>query len=378
MSSGETTSWDQCLGGIPGGMEWVPFIHATGFGDFNWVVTLDSSHWEQMLDGVSHECERITGPGNVMKMGHRMYITSRLGQEKLRRGAIDKEARERQAAVVAAQAGSTFVNNGTANMSMQGPLGSPRRIQAGGPAVHDTLGDTSGTAQPSTTAVVLVDGIKMTCSGSKTWICCAGLAIIALIVALFLLALRSGLSSSSKTSSTSAAAGGWSFVQVLMVIGFIISGAACMIGSCLYCRDPNSRDACNGIDMCQSCQNCSICDGGCGGCKLPSCSSPDVSSTCPSCPSCSGPSDCACAPSRQCMEDALPGCTLPQCNAGTCHCCDDCKCPSCSCNSLCAGCCDDCTMPKLNCECCPSCDGCSGCFATCTKILCCRCKIQIA
>jgi hypothetical protein len=156
-----------------------------------------------MLDGVSGECERMTVPGNVMKMGHRMYITSRLGQEKLRRGALEKEAKERQAAVVAAQAGSTFVNTGGGinggTMTMQGPLGSPRRVQVtgggGGGVVNDSLGDPNGTnAQPSTTGVVLVDGLKMSCAGSRTWLCCAGLAVIALIVALFLLGLRSGLS----------------------------------------------------------------------------------------------------------------------------------------------------------------------------------------
>lgn len=85
-TTNEVTSWEQLLAGLPGGLEWCPFIYGTGFGDFNWVVTLDSSHWEQMLDGVSAESERMSGGMNNMKMGHRMYITSRLGQEKLRRG----------------------------------------------------------------------------------------------------------------------------------------------------------------------------------------------------------------------------------------------------------------------------------------------------
>lgn len=44
---------------------------------------------------------------------------------------MEKERKEREAAVVAAQAGATFVQgpNGVTMTTMQGPLGSPRRVQ---------------------------------------------------------------------------------------------------------------------------------------------------------------------------------------------------------------------------------------------------------
>jgi hypothetical protein len=269
--------------------------------------------------------------------------------------------------------------------------------------------------------------------GDVHWGCCLLTSLLALGVGLGLWALHGALSSSAGSGSQ----GGWSFVQVIFIIAFVVCGMAfvaaivllarrrpgdpwcpdctqdgeccptddepccggtnvscCSTAGCStcyqrggYCREscrPGSlcaccapacdacdtcgREWCSGADCCGACDfHCKLCDGPC--CEKPCCG-PE--------PLCGGCCDGFCA--RCCDAPCANGCCAA-CGAGAfCASCSLCGAPGQPCckDNLCH-CCDglDCSLPDCSCDCLPKCED-IGCFAACYKILCCKCKIQLA
>ena len=226
---------------------------------------------------------------------------------------------------------------------------------------------------------VVLDGMR---GLLRHWCCCLGICVFSLLVAIAFLLLYNevGVPAMDRSSSSgsggggvnggsvsSATSGGWKFLYILSILGFILGGLAALMAVLSWMRNPATR----------SC-NCSSFWASCRALERPKC--PDCGDCCSSCGSCG---DCDCCPAlgcgscmvevRSCLRECGQGlrdqCHLPEC--------PECDCGGCGCAALAAECgCADCASPNCSCkECCPDCAGCGDCgdCAGCGDD-CCKCE----
>ena len=192
--------------------------------------------------------------------------------------------------------------------------------------------------------------------GPRSWLCLLFVGIIATVisVALLIAYLTLGKSASSENAGT------WTFVLVLLIIGFIV--AFVLLLSAFVSRSMWLDGQINPFH-CVCCED----DGSPGFCEE----------------CCQGSSEPCCE--TTCCNDfsckACDGCEI-ECR-DCCSCCDMCDCDSCPdcCRGLrdCCMCCESCDLrpPTCDCDCCPNIRE-TGCWLVCYKIVCCQCKIQLA
>jgi hypothetical protein len=356
------------------------------------LMDLDEMQTEGLFDEVEAEAE---AHAVYLRPAHRDQITKRVREERTKRATVAEallRSRRNRTAAAAVKLHSERNNN---NVSV-GILG------AGGVAAGSPVAGSSG---------VGMDGMR---GLLRHWCCCLGLCVMSLLVAVaFLLlytqlgepALNSGSSSASSSGGgapsggsvngagvSSTAQGGWKFLYILSIVGFILAGFAALAAVLSWLRNPLTR-SCNPTAFCSSCREVQ--------CKK------DCCGECPSCSSllgeCAGACGCA-----ACMEEGracLSGCCAgikDQCSFAMPDC-PDCQCPSCAtlaadcgcadccpadngpgfCDGCCeGGCCADCgecSAPSCECDCCPDCEGdIRGCCAVLYKVCCCQCKIQVS
>eukprot|EP01006_Ploeotia_vitrea_P052188 TRINITY_DN67659_c8_g1_i6.p2 TRINITY_DN67659_c8_g1~~TRINITY_DN67659_c8_g1_i6.p2 ORF type:complete len:265 (-),score=93.41 TRINITY_DN67659_c8_g1_i6:126-920(-) len=198
------------------------------------------------------------------------------------------------------------------------------------------------------------------------WAWCFVLCIVSLTVSLFLLLLLDRMHTNEPGEEERN--GGWAFLNVLMIAGFVMSGVTFCIAIASYQRNPLSPD-CQGPD-CSDFANCTAC----AGLSAALCASdPNAPPCCPELGTCVGDvcPDCSCAtyqhwasrvgcPSCFSCESNSPGC---QCGGG--------DWPTCDLGSCCR-------MPDLYCtNPCPQCSGARETCRTVWKILTCQCQISV-
>jgi hypothetical protein len=342
------------------------------------VLDLDDAHTDDLLDEVEALAEDQGGVH--MKGSHKHHILTRIKQERIKR-----ESERRRAAAAASPLASSGKNQfGTMSpTNLQSPTGA--YIPPG---------------EQATTNIVFRDGFR---GLIKHWCCCAGLCVLMIVLATIFLLLYQhvGLDATDSSGSgsntgvngssvSSTSAGGWKFVYILAILGFIFAGVAFFTAVFSWFRNPQHR-SCSCAQMfspeCKnlSCKNCCSTDVCRGCCTMPECDCCDSMG----CGDCTTGLKAGCS---SCYASVREECHLPECpelecgDCCACHSCRDCihecgcnDCCSCDGPSGCDDCCKDCAMPACDCNCCPDCEGdINSCCATLYKICCCQCKIQVS
>ena len=316
-----------------------PFFARLGYTDLAAILAMDDDKLDWMLDEVEVEAENVGGIR--MKGGHKNHILTRIKQERMKTNSRKKRPIEY-------------------NESLRSPTnGSNSHVAA--IAALPTI------PSQANTNIVMIEGMK---GLMRHWCCCFGLCVLLIVLSTVFIVLyeQIGRDGDGSTSSgvngsdvSSVSSGGWKFVYIISILGFVFGGIAFLMAILTWLRNPAHRS--------------------CGECKslLPDCGAA-CKSCCASCPSVS---DCECDCCQSCglgecwqqVKECLGGsfeacreeCHLPQCDCGDCCQCDSmrqcyqecgcqecCQCQECcDCKECCQceNCCQDCEMPSCECDC---------------------------
>jgi hypothetical protein len=181
-----------------------------------------------------------------------------------------------------------------APVNLGSPLGSS--VKSGRP--DTSIVTEGGEAPPSPSLSIMCDGFRCF---NVHWMICFGTSMCTLVIGLLLFMLA-GISSPSLASTTSKndISGGWSFLNVCMILSFIWTGIGCCGCLCTYGRPASKIDSvsskfgCAGcleaggtglrscVENCAKCEGCAVAAGGsdsdlsvpvcnCDGSFFPSC-----------------------------------------------------------------------------------------------------------
>ncbi len=379
-----------------------------GFGDLAVILSLSPEQWPIMLAQVGLRAEAL---GTPMLQAHEALILSRLQGEVDRRNADPHAAKaaerqaKRQAEALARerellmkQVAATGGAPGAGGMIEMATLGDPNSPYARHQMQLQQQQQQRDPHGAAAARAILCQGCN--CFEAH-WLCCFVVFVIVLAVSLGLWGMHKSLA----PNASSSAAGAWSFVEVLFILGFVLSGLAFLVCIVSMFKQPNERPCERLYDCC--CTSCAQCWDECQ-CSIqtPECDC-DCDCSCLDCCSCGFgacfqlcienmfPKDCcssiecaACQACTCCQSTGSCCDNVSCCKYGACDgcfdscvgCCDSCDgCCEGACDGVCDGCCE-CEAPcsgDCSCDCLPNCED-NGCLGTCYKVLCCKCKIQLS
>lgn len=225
----------------------------------------------------------------------------------------------------------------------------------------------------------------------KHWCFCGSFGILLIILAGALFGLYIQLRDDSTDyastgSNSTSSSGGFRFLWVLILFGFSLGGLAILLCIFTWLRHPEQRQ-CQSIPYCGDWLNyhCLFCaadeENGCCGGPGPSlweklCAPNDEPGCLSKCQdSCNDRyKECCTSSSDPCCPSLQAKCCAPAAEEFNCFACmEDHGCGSLYCFDDC-----ECVAPNFSCDCCPNCDGMDAACATCYKVVCCQCKIQVS
>lgn len=357
----------------------LPFFLRLGHNDLDRLLALDDEALEWALDEVESES---AASGVPMRGGHRNHILTRVRQERIKMQSEQKRA-NRAAAEAQLMAASMH--------KLHSPTGAAGSITVAGVSASPNAAAGLDVPQlPASDRVVFAEGLR---GLLRHWLCCLGVSLVLICASVAFLVLYQQLGSDpdrrgvNGDSVGSASEGGWKFVYVLSILGFVFAGGALMLSLIAFVRNPQNR-SCNCARVCSmpnwrdcSCRgllsslcSCESCSSACGGCCDGCCDS--CGDSCGGCFERCGLGSCGAAIAacfaamseslRSCWSSIRESCALsgldccPDVECGGCECgeCDDCcglrSCAAeCGCGSCddCTQCCRECEMPNCDCDC---------------------------
>jgi hypothetical protein len=209
--------------------QYVRWFYQAGFDDLGYILSMDAEEWDEMLTVIAAECEQA---GLIMRAGHRMQILSKLRKERARHDTFMHQQTQGFSAT------GVGAGVGVGAGAVGGPPGSGATIVGGNVHTHVDVMQVNHRLPPkddsiTTDAYVFYDGF--TCL-SMHWSVCAVASVSSLFFGLFILLL---LELKSDIANADDRDGAWTFVEVLMIIAYVLSCLTCLLGVYAYRRDPS-------------------------------------------------------------------------------------------------------------------------------------------
>jgi hypothetical protein len=321
-----------------------PAFDACGYTDLGYIIQQSEEEWEYMLNVVKEAADDM---GIEFHEAQAMQIIAKLRAEK------KKEEGKRLTEKFAGKSGN--------------------RLNQRHQAANDSKRD------PSVEVIIFMDGCEFL---GWHWLCYFLTCLVVLSISLILYFVYANVRDSTVTASS----GAWTFLQVVFIVGFIVSSLSFCFSVYRFFRSPEDRScetfcegtllhgctdecgrhfdfcACPCVAVCienlRNTEYCVCCDFSETGCPYQTCSSCGHGIQ-----SFGGLLCQKCIDSCSSLQDFITLCGLKEC-ASCCDCsiCEQCQCPERG--ELC----------PCNCDCLPDVNFCEGCY----KVCCCQCKIQIS
>lgn len=189
--------------------QYIPFFVEAGFDDLGFLLSLDDKGWDEMIESI---ITIAANAGNSFPVGHRKQILWKLKDAKGKKYPEPKEESILQT-------------------KPEEPKAQDHDLESAKEPLKDKAFKKLREPELDLTGVHLTICFEgFFCTGKK-WCFCAGFSLLALTLSLALYFAYSEYS-----SSTAASSGGWQFVQVLFILGFITASLGALATVCMFMR----------------------------------------------------------------------------------------------------------------------------------------------